>query len=123
MFRWASEKDEEVVRVFGCDESFGIVCGFDLACDEGGWWAVTGVDGFESFVNGEGRFVRGPVTGLVEAAGERAPVLVVPWPAVFVMFVGYIEVGVVLVSEGALDLLEVKKVALEARFAHARDSG
>ena len=123
VFREASEKGEEVVCVFGCDDSFDIVCDFDPACDEGGCWTVTGVDGFESIVNGEGRFVRGPVTGLVEAAGERIPVFVVPWSAVFVMVVGYIEVNVVLVSEGALDLLEVKEVVLEARFAHARDSG
>ena len=84
---------------------------------------VTGVDGFESFVNGEDRFVRGPVTGLVEVAGERVPVLLVPWPAVFVVVLGYIGVDVVLVTEGALDLLEVKEVVLGARFTHARDSG
>ena len=66
---------------------------------------VTGVDGFESFVNGEGRFVRGPVTGLVEAAGEIVPVFVMPRSAVFVMAVGHIEINDALFSEGALDLL------------------
>ena len=123
VLREASEEGEEVVCVFGCDGRFDIICDFDPACDEDGWWSVAGVDGPESFVNGEGRFVRGPVTGLVEAAGERVPVFVIPWSAVFIVVVGYIEVNVVLVSEGALDLLEVKEVVLEARFAHARDSG
>ena len=123
VFREASEKGVEIVCVFGCDGSFDIICDFDFACDEGGWWSVAGVDGPESFVNGEGRFVRGPVTGLVEVAGGGVPLFVVPWSAVFVVVVGYSEVNAVLVSEGALDLLEVKEVVLETRFAHARNSG
>ena len=105
VFREASEKGGGVVCVFGCDCSFDIICDFDPACDEDGWWSVAGVDGPESFVNGEGRFVRGPVAGLVEAAGERIPVFLNPWSAVFVTVVGHIEVNVVLFSEGALDLL------------------
>ena len=96
---------EEVLCVFGCDDCFDINCDFDPACDEGACWSVAGVDGPESSVNGEGRFVRGPVTALVEAAVERVPVFVIPWSAVFVMVVGHIEVNVVLFSEGALDLL------------------
>ena len=65
---------------------------------------MAGVDRPESFVNCEGRFVRGPVTGLVEAAGERVPVSVISLAAVFVVVVGHIEIGVVLFSEGALGL-------------------
>ena len=89
--------------MFGCDDCFDIIFDFDPACNGSGWWSMAGVDGPVSFANGEGRFVRGPFKGLVEAAG--VPVFVIPWPSVFVMVVGHIEINVLLFSEGALDLL------------------
>ena len=63
---------------------------------------MAGIDGPEFFVNGEGRFVRGTVTGLVEAAGEGISVLDILRPVVFVMVGGHFEFGVVHFSECAL---------------------
>ena len=75
---------------------FNIVCDFDPACNESGWWSVAGDDGPEPYVNGEGRFVRGLVKGFVEATGGRVPVFVIQWPALFVMAVCHTEAYVVL---------------------------
>ena len=60
---------------------------------------AVGVDGPGCFVNGEGRFVRGPARGLVEAAGEEFPVFVVLLSAVLIVVLDHIEIG------GLLDLL------------------
>ena len=86
-------------------ERYDVVCDFGPAGNGGVWWSVAGVDGPGSFINGEGRFVRGPVTGFVGAAVEGVSVFVIPWPVVFVMAVCHVEFGFVLFSKGALVLL------------------